>query len=326
MGIRRGGGAIDSGKNLRLLAWALVALAFQVTVGCSNRGDLGVVLANQDRERVTANPFFPFLDPGQLFLRSDVALIVDGRDGRVLFERKTDVRRPIASLTKLMTAMVVLDAKLPEEEVITVTEADRDRLRGSGSKLSYKSKLTRRDLLKIALAGSDNRAASALGRTYPGGKEAMVAAMNDKAERLGMNDTAFKDPTGLHQGNVSTAMDLSILVKAAYRYPLIREFTTVGLDFVTDQRTGWKIEFLNTNILIRSSKWDISLSKTGYIADAGHCLLMRAEIAGRPVILVLLNSWGELSKFGDANRIQRWLVEADRKAQEAVPAAQEVPG
>lgn len=256
-------------------------------------------------------------------MRSDVALIVDDREGRVLFEKKMHAQRPIASLTKLMTATVILDAKLPLEEVITITRADHDRLCGSDSKLSFGTKLTRRDLLEIALAASENRAAAALGRTYPGGTEAMVAAMNAKARGLGMKDTVFRDPAGLHHGNISTAADLSTLVEAVYRFPLIRELTTVGMDFVTDRRTGWKIRFMNTNRLVRNQQWNIGLSKTGYIADSGHCLVMRAEIADRPVIVVLLNSWGEWSKYGDANRIRKWLDYADQKAQKMAHAAEE---
>jgi D-alanyl-D-alanine endopeptidase (penicillin-binding protein 7) len=249
-------------------------------------------------------------------LRSDAALVVDAREGTVLFEKNMRARRSIASITKLMTAIVTLDAGLPDDEVITVTRADRDRLRGSGSRLSFGTKLTRRDLLKIALAGSENRAAAVLGRTYPGGREAMVAAMNRKAEKLGMKNTVFRGPEGLHSGNVSTAADLVILAEAAYRYPSIREFTTIGSDFVTDLRTGWKVRFVNTNRLVRNGRWEIDLSKTGYIADSGHCLVMRAEIAERPIVIVLLNSWGELSKYGDANRIRNWLERAYEKAQE----------
>jgi D-alanyl-D-alanine endopeptidase (penicillin-binding protein 7) len=263
------------------------------------------------------DPLFSYLDPRKLTLRSQAAMVVDDRGGQVLYERNVHMKRPIASITKLMTAMVVLDAGLPGDEVITITRRDRDRLRGSGSKLSFGTKLTRRDLIKIALAGSENRAAMALGRTYPGGIEHLVATMNDKARRLGLTETTFRDPAGLHSGNKSTAADLVALVDAASHYPLIREFTTVGSSSVTDRRTGWKVRFVNTNRLVRNGQWDIALSKTGYIADAGHCLLMRAEIADRPVTLVLLNSWGELTKYGDANRIRKWLDHADQKARAA---------
>jgi len=263
------------------------------------------------------DPLLSYLEPRKLSLRSQAALVVDDREGQVLYGRNMHVKRPIASLTKLMTAMVVLDAGLPDDEVITITRADRDRLRGSGSKLSFGTKLTRRDLIKIALAGSENRAAIALARTYPGGTAHFVMTMNDKARRLGLTETAFRDPAGLHRGNMSTAADLVELVKAASRYALIREFTTVGTGSVTDRRTGWKVRFVNTNRLVRNRQWDIELSKTGYIADAGHCLLMRAEIADRPVTLVLLNSWGELTKYGDANRIRKWIDRADQKARNA---------
>jgi D-alanyl-D-alanine endopeptidase (penicillin-binding protein 7) len=303
-----------------LLSAALL-LAVQLTVGCTDQTGPQSVLAEPPPEHDSENSLAPFLDPDKLYLRSGVAMVVDEEAGSVLFERNTHEKRPIASLTKLMTAMVTLDAGLQEEEVITITRADRDRLRGSGSKVSFGTKLSRHDMLKIALAGSENRAAAALGRTYPGGTEAMVAAMNEKARKLGMRETTFRDPTGLHRGNMSTAADLVTMVEAAYQYPTIREFTTVGIDYVTDLRSGWKVRFYNTNRLVRSKTWDIDLSKTGYIAAAGHCLVMRAEIADRPVILILLNSWGELSKYGDANRIRRWLDHADRKARETARVA-----
>ena len=150
----------------------------------------------------------------------------------------------------------------------------------------------------------------------------MVAAMNEKAKSLGMKDTAFQDTIGLRSGNVSTAADLATMVEAAYRYPLIRELTTIRMDFVTDLRKGWKIRFVNTNRLVRNKQWNIDLSKTGYIADAGHCLVMQAEIADRQVIVVLLNSWGEWSKYGDANRIRKWLDNAVQKARKTEHAAE----
>jgi serine-type D-Ala-D-Ala endopeptidase (penicillin-binding protein 7) len=318
-------GAIGSRINPHTLQWAVLLLAVQLAFGRSDPGPRPAA-ADSLPQQNTGDSLLSYLNPKKLFLRSDVALIMDGREDRVLFEKKTHVQRPIASLTKLMTAMAVLDAKLPLEEVITITRSDRDRLRGSRSKLSFGTKLTRRDLLEIALAGSENRAAAALGRTYPGGTEAIVAAMNEKAGQLAMKDTVFRDPAGLRRGNVSTAADLSILVEAAYRYPLIRELTTVGMDYVTDLRTGWKIRFVNTNRLVRNQHWNIDLSKTGYISEAGHCLVMRAEIAERPVIVVLLNSWGELSKYGDANRIRKWLDHAVQKAREMTRGAEESAG
>lgn len=260
----------------------------------------------------------PHLDPKKLSLRSEMALVIDIIGGEVLFEKNKNERQPIASITKLMTAMVILDAGLRDDEVIQITQADRDWLRGSRSKLNYGMKMTRGDLLKITLAGSDNRAAAALGRTFPGGHKAIVSAMNKKAQDIGLKDTIFKDVSGLGSGNLSTAADLAVLVKAAYRYPEIRETSTLKRDFVTDLRKGRKVEFVNTNRLVRSGQWDIALSKTGYISDSGYCLVMRTEIADRPVIVVLLNSWGTQSKYGDSNRIRKWLDRAAQKARNAL--------
>ena len=314
--------AINSKINFHTLQWTLLFLAVQLVLGYSEPGQRPAAAKSPPLYN-TESPLFPYLDPKKLFLHSDVALIVEGREGRVLYEKKVHVPRPIASLTKLMTAMVILDAELPLEEVITISKEDRDRLLGSGSKLSFGTQLTRHDLLEIALAGSENRAALALGRTYTGGAEGIIAAMNAKARELGMKDTVFRDAAGLHRGNISTAADLVTLVEAAYLYPLIRELTTVGMNFVTDLRTGWKIGFMNTNRLVRNERWNIALSKTGYIAESGHCLVMWAEIADRPVIFVLLNSWGKWSKYGDANRIRKWLDRADQKAGETIHAAEE---
>ena len=264
--------------------------------------------------RVSSTQILRHADPRGLFLRSSVALVLDDEDGVPLFERNADEKRPIASLTKLMTAIVSLDAELPLDEVITITRQDRDRLRGSKSRLSYGTRLTRRDALYIALAASENRAAAALGRNYPGGRQAFVDAMNARADELGMGSTNFSDPTGLSSKNMSSARDLAKLLEAAARYSLIREMTTRSLGSVTDLRSGWKVEFFNTNRLVRRRDWDIRLSKTGYIADAGNCLVMKAELADRPVTIILLNSWGKLSKFGDSNRIRKWLGETVARA------------
>lgn len=264
---------------------------------------------------MTANTLAEHLNPRKLRLHSSAAVVFDQRDGVVLFEQDANEQRPIASLTKLMTAMVILDAKLPMDEVIRIKRADRDRLRGSKSRLAYGTLLTREDMLHISLAASENRAAAALARTYPGGKKAFVAAMNNKARTLGLKNTQFADSTGLHSKNMSTANDLTKLVASAYQYPVIREMSTDGKDHVVDRRSGWKVEFLNTNRLVRRKHWDINLSKTGYIADAGYCMVMQTNINDRPVIIVLLNSWGKLSKFGDSNRIKRWLSNAEKRAQ-----------
>lgn len=248
------------------------------------------------------------------FLRSSAALLVDEEEGVTLLGRNVDEQYPIASLTKLMTAMVTLDKKLPLDATITISPEDRDHLRHSASRLRVGVKLTRRDTLLAALAASDNRAAAALARTYPGGLAAALRAMNDKARRLGMNDTHFADPAGLDNDSVSTASDLAVMVQAAAKYPLIHRFTTTGEFTVTDLHNGRHVEFVNTNRLVRRTDWDISLSKTGYTDDAGNCLVMQAVIATRPVILVLLNSWGKLSKYGDSGRIRDWLLKTERRA------------
>jgi D-alanyl-D-alanine endopeptidase (penicillin-binding protein 7) len=246
-------------------------------------------------------------------LRSSAALVMDAREGVTLYARDIDRPRPIASLTKLMTAMVVLDADLPFAEAITITEADRDRLRGTKSRLPFNTTFTRHDLLHAALTASENRAAAALARSYPGGTAAMIAAMNAKAVALGMTQTHFRDASGLDSGNISTARDLARLVRAASRYPLIAAFTTSEEFHINDLNSGRAVEFLNTNRLVRNESWRIGLSKTGYTHDAGNCLVMEVTIAERPVIVVLLNSWGKLSKYGDSTRIRDWLLAIERR-------------
>jgi len=311
-------------KNRRNLQFGMAALlALYCFLGNATRSEAEPrpLPRAAAQKRGSGYSLLPHLNPDKLFLRSEMALVIDVDKGDVLLARKPREQKPIASLTKLMTAMVILDSNLPGDAVIEITRNDRDRLRGSKSHLSYGTKLTRSDLLKITLAGSDNRAAAALGRTFPGGHPAIVMAMNKKAAALGMKDTVFKGVSGLHSGNVSTAADLAILVRAAHQYQTIRNVSTLKQGSVTDLRKGWKVEFFNTNRLVRSNEWDIDLSKTGYIADSGHCLVMWTEIAGRPMIVVLMNSWGKLSKYGDANRIRKWLNRADQNAQKIQKAA-----
>ncbi len=262
---------------------------------------------------VHASELKDHLRPEKLRLRSTAALVVDERDNVALYARQADKPRPIASITKLMSAMVILDADLPMDEIITVTGDDRDRLRRSRSRLLYGTQLSRADMLLMALAASENRAANALARTYPGGTTAFVQAMNAKARELGLVKTRFMDPAGLHQKNVSTPMELAKMMEAAYQYPLIHEMSTSERSELVDRKTGDIIEFVNTNRLIRSDGWDIDLSKTGFISEAGFCLVMRATVAERPVTIILLNSWGKLSKYGDANRIKTWLLQTEQK-------------
>ncbi|MEW6312432.1 MAG: D-alanyl-D-alanine endopeptidase [Pseudomonadota bacterium] len=242
-----------------------------------------------------------------LKLRSNAVLVVDQDRGQVIYGKNTDSVMPIASITKLMTAMVVLDANLPLEEVITIGNSDVDTLRNSGSRLRVGAALTRRELLRLALMASENRAAAALGRAYPGGMPAFVEAMNVKAELLGMTHSHFVDSTGLHSDNVSTAEDLVKLVNAGYAYNEIRNFTTTAQYQVAAPGARRPMAFRNSNSLVRSGGWQIGLSKTGYISEAGRCLVMQAKIAARSVVIVLLDSWGKQTRIADANRIKRWM-------------------
>lgn len=270
-------------------------------------------VAPQSKPRVPASEILRYAEPSRLFLRSSVVLVMDEREEVMLVERHIDEPRPIASLTKLMTAVVIVDAKLPLDETIEITRADRDRLKGSKSRLRYGTVLTRHDMLQVALAASDNRAAAALARTYPGGDDAMVEAMNAKARELAMTQTHFVDASGLHKDNISSARDLLKLASTIRHYPLINTMSTDRQFRVIDRHTNTEIAFGNTNYLVHKDTWNITLSKTGYTADAGNCILMRTTVAERPLVIVLLNSWGKLSKFGDSNRIRSWLLDTERK-------------
>jgi D-alanyl-D-alanine endopeptidase (penicillin-binding protein 7) len=241
-----------------------------------------------------------------LDLRSSVAMVTDQNTGEVLFSKNPDAVLPIASITKLMTALVVLDAQQPLAETLSISEADIDTEKGSRSRLAPGTRLTRSEMLQLALMASENRAANALGRHYPGGLPAFVAAMNAKASALGMQDTQYVEPTGLSSRNVSNARDLSVLVRAALAYPLVRQFST-ATDLTVDagQRT---LVFRNTNRLIASPAWDIGLQKTGYISEAGSCVVMQAGVDGRTVLMVLLDASGVRSRWGDAERLRHWLA------------------
>jgi D-alanyl-D-alanine endopeptidase (penicillin-binding protein 7) len=243
---------------------------------------------------------------GALSLKSAAALVVDQNDQRVLYAKNVETVVPIASITKLMTALVVLEAGLPLEERIAISEADLDDIKRTRSRLKIGTVLTRGDLLRLALMASENRAAAALSRAYPGGTRTFVAAMNHKAVELGMWRTRFVDGTGLSSENVSTAQDLARLVGAAYRAPLIRQYTT-DTTHAVELANGRRLSYTNSNRLVRNSGWQIGLSKTGYISEAGRCLVLQARIAATPVIIVLLDSWGKLTRLGDANRIKRWM-------------------
>jgi D-alanyl-D-alanine endopeptidase (penicillin-binding protein 7) len=240
-----------------------------------------------------------------VYLRSAVALVQDATSGETLLAKNQGAVLPIASITKLMTAIVILDANLNLDQRVVISDEDYDMVKGTRSRLRPGTVLTRDELMLLALMSSENRAAASLGRTYPGGTDAFVAAMNAKARALGMHDTRFVDPTGLSSQNVSSAQDLARLVAAAHEFPLIRQYST--RDSASVQALGRKLDYRNTNGLVRDSHWEIGLSKTGYISEAGRCLVMRVRLASREVIVVLLDSWGKLSRIGDANRIKKWL-------------------
>jgi D-alanyl-D-alanine endopeptidase (penicillin-binding protein 7) len=239
-------------------------------------------------------------------LKSYSAMVVRQDDGRPLFAKNMDAVVPIASITKLMTAMVVLDAGLPLAESITISTTDMDEIKGTRSRLKVGTRLTREDLLRLALMASENRAAAALTRAYPGGARAFVTAMNHKAMDLGMYRSRFVDGTGLSSDNVSTARDLAAMVKSAYDYRLIREFTTETA-YAVKLANGRILQYRNSNRLVQNAGWEIGLSKTGYISEAGRCLVMQTVISATPLIIVLLDSWGRLTRIGDANRIRKWI-------------------
>ena len=242
-------------------------------------------------------------------LHSHAALLLDMQNGEALYQKNATQIVPIASITKLMTAMVMLDANLPMNEEFYITDDDVDTLKGSRSRLAVGTQLTRQEALVLALMSSENRAAHALGRNYPGGITAFVAAMNRKAQELGMTNTRFLDPTGLNSGNVSTARDLAKMVTAASKYAPIREASTTS-EAKFDVR-GRLQEYRNTNPLVRSDSWDIGVTKTGFIREAGKCLVMQAKVNNRPMVFVLLDSEGSMTRVGDANRLKKW-AEATR--------------
>lgn len=240
-------------------------------------------------------------------VRSAKAIVVNQKTGEIIYEKSAGSISSIASLTKLMTAMVILDSGVNLDQEIKVTKADIDRIKRTGSRIPIGSKLTRYELLEFALMASDNRAASALSRSYPTGRQGLVDAMNVKAKKLGMFSTNFRDPTGLHKGNTSTAIDLVKMAQAAYQYPLIRKMTTEPQGEINYGKRNYKIGFVNTNRLVRKGIWDIGLSKTGFIRESGRCLIMQVIVNNEPVIMVFLNSYGKLTRFADAKRVKKWM-------------------
>lgn len=252
-----------------------------------------------------------------LDLKSSVAYVLDQDTQEVLLSKNAQAVLPIASITKLMTAVVVTDANLPLDEMITVTQDDVDTEKGSRSRLTVGTRLSREEMLHLALMASENRAAHALGRTYPGGLDVFVERMNAKAQALGMTSTHYVEPTGLSSKNQSSARDLATLVNEAHQHPLIRELST-SPEYQVEVGHN-ELTFRNTNGLVRSPAWNIGVQKTGYIAEAGRCLVMQAQMAGRKLIMIFLDSAGKYSRIGDAERVRRWITE-NAPAASAAPA------
>ncbi|PXX16720.1 D-alanyl-D-alanine endopeptidase [Nitrosomonas ureae] len=250
-----------------------------------------------------------------LDVKSHAALVFNAQNEHVIYDKNADKVMPIASITKLMTAIVTLDARLAPNEIITIESADVDKLKYTTSRLPVGSKLSRHELLKLSLMSSENRAAAALGRTYPGGTKAFVNAMNIKAKQMGMLNSRFVEPTGLSSNNVASARDLAKLVAASNRYTVIREFSTASQHSVSPGNKRGQLQYVNSNSLVRSQNWTIDVSKTGYLNEAGRCLVMHAKISGQPVVIVLLNSWGKNTRIGDANRVRKWIESNQNRKQ-----------
>ena len=246
------------------------------------------------------------LDKGKLRLRSEGVILAD-QSGNILFSRNADKPRSIASVTKLMTALVILDAKLPLDETITITKADRDLRQLTGSRLKVGAKLTREELLTLAMLSSENRAALALGRTYPGGSDTFTRAMNEKAKSLGMMHSNFIDAAGLSPNNLSTPNDLFLLMQAAEKHPLLKKIAQTRSVTVKPYKRLGPLRYVNTNRFSRNKSWKLLLSKTGFLTEAGRCLVMKARVDNKEVTMILLDSYGKLTPFGDANRAREWL-------------------
>jgi D-alanyl-D-alanine endopeptidase (penicillin-binding protein 7) len=258
-----------------------------------------------------------------LGLHSSVALVVDQDTQEVLYSKNDHVVLPIASLTKLMTGLIIAEANLPMDERIRITQADVDTEKGSSSRLAVGTELSRGDLMHLALMSSENRAAHALGRTFPGGMDLFIGRMNQRARSLGMTDTRYVEPTGLSSQNQSSANDLAVLAAKAYNEPMLRELSTSqGREVAVGSRT---LQYNNTNGLIKNPQWDIGLQKTGYISEAGRCLVMQAQVAGRKLIMVFLDSTGKFSRMGDAERVRKWLEQKSSMNQRYWESAVQMP-
>ncbi|MGR5144204.1 D-alanyl-D-alanine endopeptidase [Photobacterium sp. DNB23_23_1] len=247
------------------------------------------------------------LNPDNIQTASVSTLVTDLKTNKTLFQKNTELVMPIASLTKVMTAMVVLDAKLPLDEAISFKKIDKERIYNGYSRIRMDSTLSRGVTLHIALMSSENLATAALARQYPGGYDAFIKAMNTKAKALGMTDTVFVDSSGLNPENVSTAADITKMIKAAYQYPTIKKYSTTPVHTAYFKKPRYKLGYTNTNALVRGQKWDVTLSKTGYLDIAGHCLAMITQVEGKELLIVTLDAYGKLTPIGDAGRVKKWL-------------------
>lgn len=278
---------------------AIRLLLLSITLGC-----LPAVHAGHKSAKTTVNPSQRASQPE---LASGSVMVMDLQNHKILYERNPDARRPIASLTKLMTAMVVLDANQPLDQLISVDISHTKEMKGVYSRVKLDSKISRREMLLLALMSSENRAAASLAHHYPNGYPAFIAAMNAKAKALGMTHTHYVEPTGLSVNNISTARDLTKLLVATSSYPLLSELSTTTEETATFQDPNYSLPFRNTNHLIYNPEWHIQLTKTGFTNQAGHCLAMRTTIDKRPVALVVLDAFGKYTHFADANRLRNWL-------------------
>jgi D-alanyl-D-alanine endopeptidase (penicillin-binding protein 7) len=284
----------------KIVAFAALAAVLALAIGFAQAADTTGRVDPRYKHKASGR-----VVSDEVYLRSAVALVQDAASGETLIAKNQGAILPIASITKLMTAMVILDSGVNLEQRVVISDEDYDFVKGTRSRLRPGTVLTRHELLLLALMSSENRAAFSLARTYPGGTVPFVAAMNAKAQALGMADTRFVDPTGLSSSNVSSAQDLARMVAAAHQYPLIRQYSTRESGSVL--ALGRTLDYRNTNGLVRNAQWEIDVQKTGYISEAGRCLVMRVRMASREVIVVLLDSWGKFSRVGDAQRIKKWL-------------------
>lgn len=246
-------------------------------------------------------------DTSQLHIASGSAMLIDLQTNKIIYASNPDVVVPIASVTKLMTGLIILEAKQSMDEYISVSISDTPEMKGVFSRVKLNSELSRKDMLLITLMSSENRAAASLAHHYPGGYVAFIAAMNAKAKALGMTSTHYVEPTGLSTRNVSTARDLSKLVRAAHKYPMLSELSTTKEKTVTFRKPTYSLGFRNTDHLVRKDNWDIELTKTGFTNQAGHCLVLVTRMANRQVTLVILDAFGKYTHFADASRIRKWL-------------------